>query len=374
MKYSETSLRICCNALMLPNYLGGIGVSTKQLLIELVKQKPEWEITLLVHNGIVEQFSSIQGIHLNVISANSKWTKLFYLHFLFPFHSGRFNIVHSIGNMGIPLCRADQIITINDTYEKVSSARFGVVKRWLMSALVSLSGRVAKVILAISENTAADIRRFYPHLSNKIQVVYLGNRFSNNPHPLKVPEKYFLFVGTLEPGKNLPDVLSAFGGFRKAGGLARLKVVGQKGWERSDIPKMLEQLKINEYVDFLGYVPDDALPGLYAKAIALIVASSYEGFGLPVIEAMACGCPVLVANNSALVESGGKAALFFETGNIKQLVGLMEKINSDLDLRGQCQKLGLEHSTTFSWSRCASQVASVCLSVHRASGAPSNVF
>ena len=271
---------VCFNAFFLQDHLGGIGNYAYHLIENVRKLRPEWALTVLVHKGTAPHFRPLQGLEVLELNLRSRTARLAYFHLVFPFLVGRFDLLHSIGNMGMLFCPIRQIITIHDLYEQVSPERFSASKRFLMKFLIAWSGRFAAAIVTDSESTRRDIARFYPHLHAKTRVVYLGNKF---PVLESVPErerKDFIFVGTIEPGKNLAHILQAFAVFRKRHP-ARLKVVGASGWGQSHIPVLLDSLAIREDVDFLGYVPDSELQGIYAGSLALIVASITRASACP---------------------------------------------------------------------------------------------
>jgi glycosyltransferase involved in cell wall biosynthesis len=365
MARSSGPLRVCFNAFFLQDHLGGIGNYGYHLIKEVRRIRPEWEISLLVHEGTAPHFRSLDGVKLLEKRVRSRNARLAYFHLVFPFQTRHYDLLHSIGNMGMLFCPIRQVITIHDLYDRVSPERFSPAKRFLMRILITLSGRHAAAILTDSESTRRDIARFYPLLYPKTSLVYLGNKFLPTFAAPDRPRRDFIFVGTIEPGKNLAHILEAFAVFRKRR-TERLKVVGATGWGHSHIPALLESLGIVDSVDFLGYVPDAELQGIYASSIALIIASNYEGFGLPVIEAMACGCPVISARNSSLVEAGGDSAIFFETGNIPELSAKMEEVYRNGDLRRRCILSGYAHAARFTWEKTAEETVAVYESAGRA--------
>lgn len=354
----EPRIPICLNALLLQNHLGGIGNYTYHLAKRLVASHPEWDIHLLVHRGVAGHFRDIQGLTLIEAGVVSRWARLLLLHLIYPFRASRFALFHSVGNMGLAFGGALQVITIHDTYEHASPERFSPAKRALMSFLIKVSGRKAARIITDSLNSGRDIAKYYPALSDKVIVVYLGNKFPVSRAALPEGRQGFIFVGTIEPGKNLPLVLDAFARFRRKHP-GKLSVIGAMGWKQSELPGIIRDLGIGDSVEFLGYVPDEELMELYSRSLALIQASNYEGFGLPVIEAMACGCPVITSRNSGLVEAGGDSALFFETNDRDGLLARMEEIHDQPAVREKCIRTGFAHAATFSWDRTAEETAEV---------------
>jgi glycosyltransferase involved in cell wall biosynthesis len=355
MSYSPR--KICINALFLQPHLGGIGNYCYRLLERFLELRPQDEFTLLIPTHAEANFRPLgPRLKIYVIPLRSRLARQFYIHFAFPFRTGRFDLIHSVGNLGLVFCRTPQVITLHDVYERVSPERFGLAKRLLMSAQISASGRMAKAILTGSENSRNDIRRFYSHLDGKLTVVPYGCKF-----PIESGKRYgersgFFFVGTLEPGKNLPLALRAFARYRKnrAGqSQERLHIAGAEGWNQSYIPAMIAELGIVDAVDFLGFVPDSRLKEIMGASRALLQPSSYEGFGLPVIEAMACACPAITARNSGLIEAGGDAALFFTTGDEEGLLGRMQEITDDPELGEACLRKGFAHAARFTWDKAA---------------------
>ena len=370
--------RICVNALLLPPTFGGIGNVAYHVLRELVVAHPEWEFTLLVSAATAPHFLTLPGIRLQIIGIRSRLGRHAYLHLIYPVIATRFDLVHSVGNIGMIMGSCAQVITIHDAYEHVSPERFSFAKRILMRLLISRSGKIAKRIIAISESTRRDIEKFYPQFLGKISMVYSGNKFPLNREASPDGRDGFLFVGTLEPGKNLPLVLKAFARFLKtlsadslrvSQGLEApmpktvLRIAGAKGWKQSTLPYLISSLEISDDVEFLGFVTDERLLTEYSRSLGLIQAASYEGFGLPVLEAMACGCPVIAARNSGLIEAGGNAALFFETGREEELSLLMSRIYNDRHLREACIQKGLVHAADFTWSRTAEKVGEIFASI-----------
>lgn len=351
-------ISVCFNALFLQDHLGGIGNYTLHLIRGIRRARPDWDLHLLAHAGTAPRFADLEGVRIIRVPLRSRWARLLFFHLVFPFRVRRFGLLHSVGNMGMFLCPVPQVITIHDLYERVSPERFSPGKRFLMRLMIGWTGSRAAAVIAVSENTRRDIARFYPKAAAKASVVYSGNKFPVAPEIPSGPRSDFLFVGTIEPGKNLPHILEAFALF-SARSPGRLKVVGAEGWGHSAIPALIDRLGIRDRVDFLGYLPDAELRNLYASSLALLMASSYEGFGLPVIEAMACGCPVIAARNSSLVEAGGDAALFFGTGDIPGLASRMEEILNDGEMRVKAITAGLKHAEKFTWEKATDETLSV---------------
>jgi len=347
-------LRICVAALFLQDHLGGIGVYTRELVRHLLPLDGDLEIDILTHAGIASGFGfDDPRVRIIALWPRKRWIKLIYWHFIFPFRARKYELVHAVGNMGFLWGKTAQVITIHDAYEKVSPDRFSWLKRSMMGFAINRSGKKARAIIAVSRNTAGDVRKFYPALAGKVSVIYSGGRFSGQGAPMPfASRRHFLFVGTLEPGKRLLDALRALALLRAAPD-AKLIVVGAKGWRQNGIAGQIQTLGLDGRVEFKNYVGDPELESLYRGSLALLQLSSYEGFGLPVIEAMACGCPVIAARNSGLIEAGGDAAAFIETGDILQISAAMARLAADEQYSERLIALGRRQAARFDWAATA---------------------
>ena len=174
-----------------------------------------------------------------------------------------------------------------------------------------------------------------------------------------LPEEYMLTLGTIEPRKNLNRVVETLQMLRKKHRKVSLVIVGGTGWLYQDFFLNLEKLEDPQAVLMAGYVPDPDLPALITGARALVLASFYEGFGLPVLEAMACGTPVVCSNTSSLPELGGAAARYFDPHSVHDMAGVIGAVLENADLRAEMRTRGLEQAARFSWQRAARETLAV---------------
>jgi glycosyltransferase involved in cell wall biosynthesis len=170
---------------------------------------------------------------------------------------------------------------------------------------------------------------------------------------------YILFVGTLQPRKNLIRLVKAFADCRSPIADCRLVIAGKKGWLYQEIFRRVEELGLEKKVVFTGYVPEGDLPALLSGAHLFVFPSLYEGFGLPVLEAMACGTPVVCSNASSLPEVAGDAALMVDPLDVEGLATAMERVLSDEELRAELTERGFKQARKFSWERCARETLAV---------------
>lgn len=214
-----------------------------------------------------------------------------------------------------------------------------------------------RLILTVSQNTCADLNRIFPFTTTKTVVIPPGRDLFFQPDTSKtvlqkwrIDAPYFLFVGTIEPRKNLVFLLEAYQQFRAQNeDRILLLLVGGKGWKYQSFYDALAGHPFNKDIILLGYVDKSELPALYTQSLALIYPSIYEGFGLPVLEAMACGAAVICSNRSSLPEVGGNAALYFDPENKMALLSQMEAIVRNKSLIKSKKRLSLQQSYLFSW-------------------------
>lgn len=223
----------------------------------------------------------------------------------------------------------------------------------------------SKFIAAISDSTRNDLLKYFEVKSDKIFILpgAADARFKlinkENSQVFKILEKYnirgkyLLSVGTLEPRKNILRTIEGYRRLLKNNIFSEYKlvIVGKKGWFYEDIFNQVKKINLENKIIFTGYAADEDMPYLYNGAACFIYPSLYEGFGLPVIEAMSCGCPVITSNTSSLPEVGGNAALYIDPYDIDEISAAIKRILSDEKLRDEMKSRGLKQSDNFSWEK-----------------------
>lgn len=349
-------MRIAINAINAKSF--GITNYSLKLINALLDNYSELEITLFTCSDVAKRF---EGIHpkckVKVLSTSSTLVKTLYMNFVLPLLTINYTYIHSVANLGILFTFRPQVITIHDAYEVKSPERFSLKKRLCMRSVIFFSGIFAKRIIAVSENTKKDILENYPFSKAKVCEIYSGCNFPVITEGATVypKDEYLLFVGTIEPGKNLVTLLKALELVLKEKEL-RLKVVGAKQWKQSEeISK-----HFNEHVDFLERISDEELVGLYRHAKCLVFPSLYEGFGFPVVEAMANGCPVIAADNSAIPEAGGDAAIYVNALDHTTFADAILELCKENEVQVKSRiKDGLLQASRFDWRKTAQQVFEV---------------
>jgi len=226
------------------------------------------------------------------------------------------------------------------------------------------NARASRLVIADSRATRDDLVRFYRVPADKIRVAYPGLRPDMRPVRDKavldgtlrrygIEPPYVLYVGTLQPRKNLRRLIEAFA---RVPPPCRLVLAGSKGWMYDEILRRAGELGIGDRVLFPGYVPDKDLPALLSGAALFAFPSLYEGFGLPVLEAMACGAPVVCSDTSSLPEVAGDAAILVPPTDTDALAAALNRVLTDADLRADLSRRGMERARLFTWRRCAEEI------------------
>lgn len=228
------------------------------------------------------------------------------------------------------------------------------------------NARAARHIIADSRATKADLVNWYRVPPEKVTVVYPGvNLTQLMPCPQEQVEatkrkygiegSYYLYVGRLEPRKNLKRLIEAYA-MRDGQTPHLLVLAGRAGWKGSELRALVERLGLQRRVLFPGYIPEADKAALMSGAIAFVFPSLYEGFGLPVLEAQACACPVVTSSTSSLPEVAGEGALFVQPEDVRAIGAALRQVAEDHLLRRELVERGLENVRRFSWHRCAQQV------------------
>jgi glycosyltransferase involved in cell wall biosynthesis len=223
--------------------------------------------------------------------------------------------------------------------------------------------RRADAIIAVSESTRHDLIKMLGAPDDKITVIYEAADPRFCPQPVEIvadvraryglPDRYLLFVGTIEPRKNLGRILTAFERLHAAGLTDALVIVGKRGWLYDDFFTRVEGSPAKQAVIFPGFIPDADLPAVYAGSQALAFPSEFEGFGLPVLEAMACGTPVVCSNTSSLPEVAHDAAFLIDPLDVDALTDALRRVLSDPALAADLRARGLTQAARFSWASAA---------------------
>jgi glycosyltransferase involved in cell wall biosynthesis len=264
------------------------------------------------------------------------------------------------------LTHIKRLVTIPDMTFYLFPELHQKIKRIYFKTLIPLSLKKCSRAITISESTKTDLLKRFPYMDpDKVAVIHLGVNISSPPVQAKKhlekfglqEKKYFLFVGTLEPRKNIPGIIEAFHHVIKTNDNDKkdykLVIVGKKGWFYREIFETVKKYYLEESVIFTGYLGGEAKQSLLAHAFLFVYPSFYEGFGLPVLEAMVYGVPVITGNVSSLPEVSGDAALLIDPHNWQEIAAAMLKLLSDRKLVEELAKQSLMQVQRFSWRHTA---------------------
>jgi glycosyltransferase involved in cell wall biosynthesis len=282
---------------------------------------------------------------------------------------GELDLVHGPVNI-VPFGgRVPSVVTIHDLAFLEYPEQYPPMQRRYLEMMTRASVRKARRVITVSEYTGLDVAARLGVPSRKI--VAVPNGVSEEFYPrqatdelaefrqhMGLPDDFLLFVGTLQPRKNLTGLLSAFAQVPPEQRLP-LYVVGGEGWMYAGIFDEVQRLGIADEVHFPGYAASETLPLWYSAAAAFIYPSFYEGFGLPVLEAMACGTPVITSNRSSLPEVVGEAGILVNPDDPDDIANALFKLLDDSEKRATLSKSGRERASTFTWHRTARETASV---------------
>jgi glycosyltransferase involved in cell wall biosynthesis len=266
--------------------------------------------------------------------------------------------------------KVPQVIAIHDLAFLHYPQFMPKTQQWFYKQYTPAFIRKAKRIITVSSFSRADLIKQYPFAKDKTEVVY--NAADPSFRPLSWTEKeswkeaftegreYFLYVGSVHPRKNLVNLLKAFSGFKKRQKTNMLLVIaGRMAWQHEEFTQVLSSFKFRNDVKLTGFIPEQELVKLMGSAYALIYPSVWEGFGMPVLEAMQAGVPVLCSGTSALPEIAADAALFFDPLKPDDIGLQLAHVYKDEQARSLMIERGLERARSFSWSKSCKQVREI---------------
>ncbi len=283
------------------------------------------------------------------------------------------DLFHATDHLLPRLSRVRTVFTLHDLIFRLYPETHKPLNRWFLTLVMPRFLKAADAVIAVSEHTKRDAVRFYGLDEAKIHVIYEGVDARFRPASAEamarvrrdhgLPPQFILSLGTIEPRKNLTSLLEAYHGLRVRGSEARLVIVGQKGWLYEGFFRRLHELGLENEVVFTGFVPDADLPALYSAAELFVFPSLYEGFGLPVLEALACGAPVVTSNRSSLPEVAGDAALLVDPTSVADLQATMTTVLESQDVRADLKARGPRQAARFSWDKAARETLALYQSV-----------
>lgn len=342
-------------------YHGGIGIFIQNMVKRLLKNnKDSWDFSLLVPKKISNpfQFEENYSTIFFDVPIYSPLEQIAYLKKIPPcdlFWTPHFNAPL------LPIRAKKRVVTIHDTYHLSHASSFPFFERLYSKLLYYFALKTADLITTVSCFSQKEIESHFPFVKDKITVIYNGVDHLLFQKPLKkssyiLPDKYFLFVGSLKPHKNLRTLLSAFEIFLKDYPDFSLLIVGKKEKMIHHDPIeafLFEKPSIKDKVYLYHQVQTADLPFFYSSAFALVFPSLYEGFGLPLLEAMSASCPILASDKASIAEVCQSAAYYFDPLDPRAMAQAMKRLVQTPSLRKELIEKGQMRCKEFSWNRAA---------------------
>ena len=353
---------------------GGIGRYVRELVNALARQPADLDYRLFVSGARALPTPPGSNFVWKPTPITPAWLARVWHRARIPLpvetFTGKVGLYHAT-DFVLPPTRARSLLTVHDlSFVRVPEAASPNLKAYL-DAVVPRSIRRADRILADSQATKDDIVSLYSTPPEKITVLLSGvdARFKRTSDPAvrkkyHIPERpYILSVGTVQPRKNYARLIRALAILRARGFDVGLVIVGGKGWLEDPIHEAISAAGMGDYVHFTGFADDADLPALYSEAICTAIPSLYEGFGIPVLESMACGTPVVTSNVSSLPEVAGDAALTADPTDLDALVEALARLIDDSALRADLIERGYQRAAAFTWDASAAHLRRVYLTL-----------
>jgi glycosyltransferase involved in cell wall biosynthesis len=365
-------LRIGINLLFLAaGRGGGIERYARGLINGLQKIDSQNEYILFTNRDCSGSFPlapNFREISSNV-SATFRPSKIAWEQCVLPFHLKRhgIDVLLSPGNISPFFHRCPSVVIMYDMIPFIRPEVFTALERAALKTLFRTSARRSDKVITISESSKGDIVRTFGIPEGKVTVVLSGCDEQFRPVPVTeearellkrqgIPPRYILSVASSRTYKNIDGLINAYKLLKDKYRVPQsLVITGLAGRAHPDIKRLTQRLGLTGDVVFSGFLEDRVLPLLYSAAEVFVYPSFYEGFGLPVIEAMACGTPVAASSRTSLPEAVGDAGVLFDPHNIEEMAGGMHRILSDRPFRDDLVKKGLARAKTFSWEKAASE-------------------
>jgi glycosyltransferase involved in cell wall biosynthesis len=356
----------------------GVGQYIHALLESMIPQAndSQFEIYCTAENIANYTYPQFSNAH-NIVWGLAEKTRSKRLAYEALFFSGELartkpDIFHGPSNFVPRRKICPYVVTIQDLSYYINPRRTSFVRRQYWYAQTRRTVAIADKIIAISENTKRDIIHFYPESESRIIVIPLAAHHRVSPATVARSESlvakfdqklagrpYALYVGTLEPGKNVERIIKSFDHVAADYPDVQLVLAGDKGWLYDPIFQAMANANHADRIHYLGHVHDEEIVDLYRFCEVFLYPSLYEGFGLPPLEAMACGAAVITSSTSSIPEVVGDAAIQIDPKNESQLQSALARVLGDPTLRDRLRAAGLQRAKMFSWESTARQTLQV---------------
>lgn len=363
-------MRIGINALyLLPGRVGGTEIYIKNLVRELAKRDSENEYVIFVNRESVGVFDGIAPSFEIVecpVRASSRPLRILWEQVVLPFQAKRrkMDILFSAGMTSPFVCPVPSIVVIYDLQHINQPENFPPVYRFFLNAIIYLSAKTSDAIVVISGRVKEDVVKHYGIPPERVHVVYIGMDpdFFLRAVPEKIlavrkkyslPERFIFYPASSLPHKNHKRLLDALKILKDAGEDVKLLLTGARDYGYGEVEKKIKELGLEKDVVFLGWLPYEDIPAIYSASEALVYPSLHEGFGIPIVEAMATGTPVVCSRIEPLGEVASDAAIFVDPYDPKKIADAVMTALNNGAAREDLIKKGLERAKEFTWEKTA---------------------
>jgi glycosyltransferase involved in cell wall biosynthesis len=322
----------------------------------------DWRLTAFVGAGNPLHVDGMT-VRQSLLDTGSPPRRILWEQAIQPFALGKLDLYHALAFVAPLALTIPSVVTIYDLSFIHYPERLPAARRLYLRLFTGLTCARARRVIAISRSTADDLARTLNVPADKIDVAPPGcdpalfhplpaEQIAAFRHDHDLPERFWLFVGTLEPRKNLTTLIDAYAALPQK---PPLIIGGGKGWDYEPIFAAVERHGLADSVRFVGYIPADALPIWYNCAEMFVYPSVFEGFGMPVLEAMACGTPVIVSDASSLPEVAGEAGLCVPPHDVDAWSAALRRAWDDAAWRDEARERGFHQAARYTWSQTARQ-------------------
>jgi glycosyltransferase involved in cell wall biosynthesis len=364
-------MRIAINTLAMKRELYGVGNYIKNLVWALSGIDRENEYVLFAS---ADNACHLKGLGENFcieFAPSNRMLRLPWEQSILPLRlkQKQIDVYHGATFVTPLLKTCGHVVSIHDMTFHLVPERHSLYKRLYFRSMIPAAVLRSDKVIAISESAKRDLLRFVTTDEGKINVIHHGverrfqpvrekGRLDNIREKYGLGRRFILFVGLIEPRKNLENLVDAY----VSSGLGEdfdLVLAGNLGWGYSGLLRKIGSSQFRERIHLPGYIADADLPGLFSMAVAFVYPSVYEGFGLPVLEAMACGTPVITSQISSLPEVVGDAAILVDPSDPKALASALQIVLADEHLRKSLSERGIQRAQLFTWEKAAQKTLGV---------------
>ena len=376
-KFSNFQKKILIDATAIPKNPVGAGKYISRIVREILHINSKFQLKILSHYDDFHLFNLDDDFRENFIFLNDfgRGHRLISEQINYPriIQKNGFDLYHGL-HYSMPIIKNTKVVTtIHDTTFYKFPKKHIWIKKLYFKFFIKYSCNHSDHLISVSNNTKNDLINLFNIKPEKITTTHLGvdekfrpiddlDKFQILKNKYHLPDHFVLYVGLIEPRKNLSSLIRSYSNLRMSIGLNKdfhLVIAGRWGWESEELMALVSELNITEQIHFPGYIDSEDLPFLYNMAKVFVYPSFYEGFGLPVLESMACGTPVITSNVSSMPEFVGDSGLLIDPNDISTIQNALRDLLLNDQLRLELSERALKRSKEFTWKETARKTLDV---------------